>query len=237
MFTLIFRALIIYIIILIVLRLMGKRQIAEMQPFELVITLIMADLACIPMTETTIPMLHGIVPLLTLATVHYLMSFLSIKSIRIRKFLNCKPIIVIDPNGIRYDALKSLNMNLNDLHEALRSANHFSLDEIAYAIVETNGNISILAKSQLSPPTAQDLKVKTNPASLSIILINDGKLIKENLLYLKLEKSFVDDILNKEKIKLKDVLILTINKQGSAYLQQKGKPCKTIQTNFKEKMS
>ena len=233
MFTLIFRALIVYIIVLVVLRLMGKRQIAEMQPFELVITLIMADLACVPMTETTIPILHGIVPLLTLAALHYLMSLLSIKSIKLRKFINGKPIIIIDPNGIRYDALKSLCMNLNDLHEALRVSNHFSLDEIAYAIVETNGNISILAKSQMSPPTAQDMNIETSPSNLSIIIINDGKLINENLQYLKLEKSLIDELLEKENISnIRDVLILTINKQGKAYLQQKGKPCKSLQVNL-----
>ncbi len=235
MFTLIIRALIIYIIVLVVLRLMGKRQIAEMQPFELVITLIMADLACIPMGETTVPLLDGIVPLLTLATVHYLMSFLSIKSVHLRKFINGKPIIIIDPNGIRYEALRALNMNLNDLHEALRIANHFSLEEIAYAIVETNGNISILAKSQLSPPTAQDMNIKTAPDSLSIILINDGKIIKENLLYLNVKENFVQDVLQKQNItRLKNVLIMTVNKQGNIYLQQKNKPSTTLSVNLEE---
>ncbi len=229
MFTLIIRAVLLYIIVLFVLRLMGKRQIAEMQPFEFVITLIIADLACIPMSETTVPLLDGIVPLLTLATLHFMMTFLSIKSIKIRKFINGKPIIIIDPDGIRYDALTALSMTLNDLNETLRIAGHFDLQEIAYAIVETNGSVSVLTKSQLSPPTAKDLNIQTQTDSLSVILINDGKIIKENLEYMHIDKSVIDDILAKQNIKsIKQVLILSANKTGNVYLQEKGKKYQTL---------
>ena len=105
-FTLICRILILYIIILFLLRLMGKRQIGEMQPFELVITLIIADLATIPMAETTLPLIQGIIPLITLVSIHYLICFLSRKSVTMRKFFSGKPIILVDPNGINYKNLQ-----------------------------------------------------------------------------------------------------------------------------------
>jgi len=234
MFILIARALIIYIIVLIVIRLMGKRQLGEMQPFELVITLIIADLATVPMSDATVPLLHGIVPLLTLVVLHFAMSFLSRKSIFARKVFNGKPVIVIDPDGIRYEALKSLNMTLNDLTEGIRASEYFSFDQIAYAIIETNGKLSILPKTQSAPPTAEDLKVKTDEATLSIILINDGKLSNENLVYTGLDEAFVLKILEQNKIKsIKEVLIFTIDKLGLVYLQAKKGSATTVQTDYK----
>src|SRR5690606_14932664 len=121
--------------VLILLRIMGKRQIGEMQPYELVITLIIADLATVPMSETALPILHGIIPLVTLCIIHYFLSFLTRKSLYIRKLINGKPVIVIGPNGIDYSALKMLNMNFSDLQESLRTAGYFNLEEVLYAIV------------------------------------------------------------------------------------------------------
>ena len=222
MLTLIIRAIVIYIIVLIVLRIMGKRQIAEMQPYELVATLIIADLACIPMTEITVPLLHGIVPLLALVTINFFVSLISIKSVTFRKIINGKPIIVIDTNGIRYKELKALNMTLNELYEGLRIAGYFSLNDISYAIVETNGSLSILPKTQASPPTAQDMGVKTTNSEINLILINDGKLIKENLEHFKVDENFINNSLKKYNItNIKNVMIYTLNNNGDVYLQQK----------------
>ena len=122
MITLILRSIIVYCIVLFAVRIMGKRQIGDMQPFELVITLIIADLACIPMSDTTIPIVFGIIPLFTLVILHHFFTFLNRKSILFRKIVNGKPIIIIDKNGINYPALKKLNMTLNDLTESLRIA-------------------------------------------------------------------------------------------------------------------
>ena len=118
MLILLFRCLIIYFIVLVVFRMMGKRQLGELQPFEFVITLIIADLATIPMSEINIPLLHGLIPLLTLSVMHFLISFLARKSIAMRKLFNGKPVIVINSSGIDYEALRKRNMNFNDLSEA-----------------------------------------------------------------------------------------------------------------------
>ena len=181
MITLILRSTIVYCIVLFAVRIMGKRQIGDLQPFELVVTLIIADLACVPISDTTIPIVFGVVPLLTLVVIHYLFTFLNRKSIFFRKLLNGKPIIVITPNGIDYKSLKKLNMTLNDLTEGLRGNQCFNIDSVAYAIVETNGNISVLLKSQMQPVNNEDMKIKTEKSTLDVILINDGKILEENI--------------------------------------------------------
>ncbi|NCB48686.1 MAG: DUF421 domain-containing protein [Clostridia bacterium] len=229
MITLILRSIIIYCIVLVAIRLMGKRQIGDMQPFELVATLIIADLACIPMSDVSIPIVFGIVPLLSLIIIHYFFTFLNRKSVYFRTFLNGKPVIIIDENGIDYKALKKLNMTLNDLNEGLRACNCFNIADVAYAIVETNGNISVLLKSLASPATNEDLKISKEENSLNVILVNDGKIMKENLICLNLTEKFINKILKEQKTKsISDILIFSINQNGEIYYQEKNKPCKSI---------
>ncbi len=235
MLTLVLRSIIIYCIVLIAVRLMGKRQIGDMQPFELVVTLIIADLACIPMSDVSIPIVFGIVPLLTLVVLHHIFTFANRKSVLIRKILNGKPVIVIDEKGINYNALKSLNMTINDLTEGLRVANCFEIDSVAYAIVETNGNISVLLKSNATPVTNENMNLKTDESVLNVIIINDGKIIEENLKSLNLNKNFINKILKEQGVKrTADVLICTINSLGKCFFQEKNKQCKTFQLEIKK---
>jgi len=234
MFTLILRAIIIYLIVLVVLRLMGKRQIGDMQPCELVITLVIADLACIPMSETTIPILYGITPLLTLVVLHFIMTLLSRKSLFLRKLINGKPVIVIDKSGINYKALKALNMTLNDLTEALRVANCFSFNDVAYAILETNGNLSVLPKISTQPVTNNNMKLNIPENTLQVMLINDGKISYENLNLLNIKEDFIKNILKKENVKtIKDVLVMCIDAYGEIYFQTKKNPPKIINSSFR----
>ena len=232
-FTLICRSLILYIIILFLLRLMGKRQIGEMQPFELVITLIIADLATIPMAETTLPLIQGIIPLITLVSVHYLICFLSRKSVTMRKFFSGKPIILVDPNGINYKNLQRVNMNFNDLTEGIHGAGYFNLDELLYVILQTNGTMTIVNRSPYSPVTAEDLKLDKPPATLPMIIINKGKVIKENLVKAQIDENFLINEVSKVGISsLKNILILTMSNTGKIYVQAKGKSFSTIQSNY-----
>ncbi len=235
MITLILRSLIIYAIVLFAVRIMGKRQIGDMQPFELVVTLIIADLACIPMSDVSIPLVFGIVPLLTLVVLHHGFTLLNRKSIFFRKLLNGKPIIVIDENGINYPALKQLNMTLNDLTEGLRGCECFDLANVAFAIVETNGNISVLLKSIASPATSEQLNLSPEQSTLNFVLINDGKIMEENLNKLNLSQNFLQKIMKSQKTKkVGDILVLTINSNGNVYYQEKNKPCKTFKCEVKK---
>lgn len=232
-FTLICRSLILYVVILFLLRVMGKRQIGEMQPFELVITLIIADLATIPMAETTLPLIQGIIPLITLVSVHYLICLLSRKSLLMRKFFSGKPVILVDPDGVNYENLQKVNMNFNDLTEGIHTAGYFNLDEILYVILQTNGTMTIVNRAPYSPVTADDLNIKKSQATLPMILVTKGKIIKENLLKAEIDENFILNEIKKVGINsIKEILILTLNNTGKIYVQPKGKKFSTIQSNY-----
>ena len=234
MLTLIVSAIIVYLLVLVVFRLMGKRQIGEMQPFELVLTLVIADLATIPMAESAIPTLDGVVPLITLVVVHFALSFISKKSQGFRKVLNGKPVIVINPDGIDFAAIETLNMTVDDIFEAIRSAGYFKLEEIQYAIMETNGVVNVLPKSEFAPATNGDLKIKTEKSTIPYTIISEGKVLDENLLLLKYTKKELDNLLKKRQIKgVENIGVFTIDKNGQCYLQEKNKPFQLFSVNLK----
>lgn len=221
MLTIVIRAIIIYLVVLFLYRLMGKRQLGQMQPFELVLTLIIADLATIPMADVSMPVLHGIIPLLTLVVLHFVLTFFSKISGKFSAFLSGKPVIVINPDGIDYKAIKNLNISVDDIFEALRGCGYFKIEQVQYAIMETNGKMSVLPKSEFAPATAGDLKLKVSPAAIPINIINEGKIVKENLKVAGLDETKIQNILKKAKVKnVKEVLLLTIDKAGAVYLQK-----------------
>lgn len=193
-----------------------------MQPFEFVITLIIADLACIPMAELSVPLVHGIVPIVTLLIVHFLICFLSRKFQFARYLLTGKPAIVISPKGINYKELKELNMTLDDLIELMRGCDVFKIEEIAYAIIETNGNLCVIKKAEQEPVTREDLKVKVSQNGLPINIIMDGKIMKENVDLAGIDKQFLDSCLDQADIKnLKNVLLMTLDNNGEVFIQEK----------------
>lgn len=231
MLTIVFRSVIIYSVVLLLYRLMGKRQLGQMQPFELVLTLIIADLATIPMAEVSVPVLHGIVPVLTLVVLHFALSFFSQISNKFAHFLSGKPVIVINPDGIDYKALKNLNMSVDDVFEAIRGCGYFSLEQVQYAIMETNGKMSVLPKNEFAPVTVQDMKLDVEKSTIPVNLINEGKLNKENLKIAHIDEVKLMEILKQANIKkIKDVLLLTIDKNGSVYLQKFGQKYQVLQT-------
>lgn len=234
MFTIFVRVLIIYITVLIFLRLMGKRQIGEMQPYEVVITLIIADLATIPMSDTNVPLLHGLLPLAILVLIHYAITFLTRKSVAIRRLMSGKPVVVISPEGIMYQALKELNMNIDDLLEAMRQGNYYSFDQVLYAIVETNGKISIIPTSASAPATAQDVNVENPPAQIPHVLVADGKLIKDEIKSSKISQKQLSKILEKLQLTIKNLLVFTLDDDGKVFYQTKGKQAQTISDINKE---
>ena len=232
-FTLIARSVILYILILFLLRIMVKRQLGEMQPFELVITLIIADLATIPMAETALPLIQGIIPLLTLACIHYFICLLSRKSLFFRKLINGKPIILLDEEGINYENLKRVNMTFNDLMEGIRTAGYFNLEELLYVILQTNGSMTIVNRSQYAPLTAEDVNIPKEQASLPIIIVTKGKINKENLELAQIDEEFLINNIKNVGIKsLKDILILTMNNKGKIYVQPTKGKFITLQTNY-----
>ncbi|MGN1201195.1 MAG: DUF421 domain-containing protein [Candidatus Caccovivens sp.] len=230
MLTIVIRAIIIYLVVLFLYRLMGKRQLGQMQPFELVLTLIIADLATIPMAEVSMPVLHGVVPLLTLVLLHFILTFASSLSSKFSTFLSGKPVIVINPEGIDYKALKNLNLSVDDVFEAIRGCGYFSIEQVQYAIMETNGKMSVLPKSEFAPVTVQDMKLNVEASSIPINIINEGRINQNNLKVAKLDENKLNEILQKAKVKkIKEVLLMTVDKCGAVYLQKFGQKYQTFQ--------
>ncbi len=233
MSTLIIRSIIIYFLVLIVFRLMGKRQLGQMQPFELVLTLILADIATIPMTEISTPILHGVVPLLTLLVVHYTITLLSRFSTKFSDMISGKPVIVINQDGVDYKAVKKLNLTIDDITESLRGAGYFSFDEVLFAIMETNGKMSVLPKAQNSPLVKEDMKIKSEENSLPVTIISEGKVIKENFEQVKVPEEKIMKYVKNLGIPIKKILIFTLDNNGLIYFQEKYKKGKTLNSNLK----
>ena len=212
------RTLIIFILLIIVMRLMGKRQIGEMQPFEFVVTLIIADLACVPMADVSIPLTYGIVAVLTLFVLHQLFSFIEQLGYLPKKILSGKPSIVIDKNGVIIKELKKNNMGLDDLIESMRSNGYFSLDDLDYAIFESNGKLSALENP--NKPNHQ--------TALPLLIVDNGKLINKNVEKVGASKQKVLDFITKNNSSLKNTEVLTIDANGRAYIKTKNKKYKIL---------
>ena len=223
MILVIIRTAIIFAVLLIVMRLMGKRQIGEMQPFELVITLLIAELACIPMADTSIPLLYGVVSVLAIFVLHELVTLLDLKVKPLKSLLSGKPSVVVNKNGIDDYQLKRNNLDVSDLIESLRTAGYFSLDCIDYALYESNGTFSALPKEDYE-------QMQT---SLPLVIIDNGKFNGKNIAITGLEKQFFVDILRERGVKReKDVLVLTADGEGKMYLQVKGKKFHTFRVSY-----
>lgn len=223
MLIVIIRTTIIFIALLIIMRLMGKRQIGEMQPFELVITLIIADLACIPMADVSIPLLYGIIAVLTVFVLHETMTLLDLKFKPMKSLISGKPSVVVNKNGIDDYQLKRNNLDVSDLIESLRSAGYFSLESIDYALYEANGTFSALPKQDYE-------QLQT---SLPLVIIDNGKYDSKNLGITGLGQEYFDEILKQRGVKkVKQVLVLTADGEGKMYLQQKNEKFHTFTVEY-----
>ena len=205
-----------------------------MQPFEFVITLIIADLACIPMAELAVPLVHGIVPIFSLLLLHFFICFLSRKSMKIRYLLTGRPAIVVTSKGIDYKELKRLNMTLDDLIEAMRGCEVYNIEDIAYAIIETNGKMCVIKKATIEPPTREDLGVEITQNTLPVNIIMDGVLMKENISLTGIGEDLINDCLKRAGLKkIKEVLIFTIDNEGNCFVQGKNaKECVTFSVDY-----
>lgn len=213
------RAILIYFFLLVAMRLMGKKQLGELQPFEFAVTLIMAELACIPMSDTTVPVIYGLVPIFTLFIVQFALTKLIKHSLKARRLINGKPVIVINPCGIDYRAISMLDLTVNDLLEALREKNYLSPEELEYAIFETNGDVSVIPKAR--PLTTEDMHLNAPPAQLPYAVICEGKKMSDNIRKGKIDYASVEKVLKAHDLKQKSVLLMTVTGGENFYLQPK----------------
>ena len=213
MIIIFFRSIILYIVVLFVMRLMGKREIGQLQPFELAISIMISDLASSPMTEIGIPLIHGIIPILGLLMMHLLISFLNLKSQKIRELVCGKPAILIYRGKIDEDKLEKERFTLNELEEKLRSNSVMDLADVEYAILETSGDISVILKPDKRNLTPQDLNIMPEYEGISYDLVIDGKVLYENLKKLNKTYSWLKKQTEKFNMLPEEALIVTINRQ------------------------
>ncbi|MEG1612843.1 MAG: DUF421 domain-containing protein [Clostridia bacterium] len=199
---------------------MGKRQLSQLQPFEFAITLVAAELACIPMSDSTIPITYGIIPIFTLVLLHNFFAMMILKSSRIRKTLNGKPVILIANGIVDCQQLKKCGMTANDLLESLRGQGYFKIGEIEYAIAETNGQLSILPKFANANVTNADLKIEGGENNLPYNIIIEGKYMGETITHITppIEKEKIMNTLKKLNIQQKNIFIFSLA-NNEAFIQ------------------
>lgn len=216
------RTLILFTIVVVTMRIMGKRQIGELQPFELAVAILISELAAVPMQNTGIPLLNGIIPILTLLIAQVTLSFISLKSTKARGIICGKPSILIANGKIQEDELKKEMFTLNDLLEQLRINNTPNIADVEFAILETNGQLSVIPKSQKRPINAEDLNIPTNYEGLALDLIVDGSINYNNLKKANLDVNWLLNELNKFGVdNIHNILFASLDSQGSLYWQTK----------------
>ncbi len=221
------RTVIIFLTLLIVMRLMGKRQIGEMQPYELVITLIVADLACIPMADNSIPLLYGVIAILTVYFLHQVVCLIDLNIRNAKTVLSGTPSIVLNKNGIDDTQLKKNNLDVSDLIESLRVKGYFALDAVDYALYEAEGMFSALPKAGYE-------KLQS---SLPVIIIDEGKFEEKNLQQTGRDEAYYKEILRGQGCDdEKNVLVMTVDGDGKVYLQIVGKKYKVLYLGWEEKL-
>ncbi len=218
-----FRTIIVYLILIAAIRLLGKRQVGQMEPSEFVVTMLVANLASIPMQESGIPLLTGIVPIITVLGAELVLSALSLRSIRLRKLLCGKPVILIENGNILQGNLRKTRITLDELTGHLREKDVLDLRSVQYAILETNGNLSVFPYPKERPASAKEAGIPAKKQHLPVTIIGDGYLYRENLAAAGKDDAWVRAFLDRQNAALKDVWLLTVDAAGrTVFLRKEG---------------
>ena len=217
------RGLILYIFIIVCMRFMGKRQLGELQPTELVITILLSEIASIPMENNDVPMINSIFAALVLVCLEIINSVIIMKSTKIRYLLQGRPAVVINDGVLDQKKLKALRFTADDILDQLRQKDIFEISQVQYAVVETNGSLSVMKKQQYDSPVNEDFGIKSSPQGIPVLVINDGKYIESAIRDSGFEMKAIEKILRKEKVEVKDIIILLLDKYNNYTLIKKEK--------------
>ncbi|QAA34630.1 YetF domain-containing protein [Clostridium manihotivorum] len=222
MLIVLIRTVILYSVVVLVMRLMGKRQIGELQPYEFVITMMISDLAALPMQDTRLPLLLGVIPIITLLMLKTVLSEIQLKSKIARRVIDGTPCVLIKEGKVNFQSLISQRINIDDLMEELRLSGYFNIADIQYAILENNGQVSVIPKKVFSPSTKGDLKIKEDEDKLPVVIIVNGKINQKALLKLKKDDTWLKNMLdNNDVTNMKDVYIAMVDSNGEFFLQKR----------------
>lgn len=215
------RTLLLYVLIIFAIRMMGKRQISELQTSELVVTLLISNIASIPMQDTDQSMLSGIIPILVLLVCEIVISFFMLKKASFRRIICGKPIVVINDGKIDQKEMRILRMSTEDLYEQLRQKDVFNIEDVAFAIMETNGNLSVLKKPENETVTAKQMGIKTTDKGLQTVIISDGEVAHSSLEFCGLDEEWLYSVLNRENTKINEIFIMTADKRKTYQIIKK----------------
>ena len=216
------RTIIAYVLVVFALRVMGKRQVGELQPSELVVAIMISDLAAIPLSDSALPLSSGVIPILTLIVTEIISSLLSLKLPAVRRLLTGSPAVIIKNGVIQRKEMRKNRYNLEDLAEALRMKDYFDMGDVHTAILETNGSLSVLPKSDKRALDAQDLKLPEKQQTLPHVIIADGKLYTEHMKEAGVDIAWVEKQVKKKKTgEYRDIFLLTVDGQGKVTIQRK----------------
>lgn len=221
MLTIFVRSIVLYIVVLFVMRLMGKREIGQLQPFELAIAIMIADLATIPMSDVGIPIIDGIIPILGLLVMHLIISYINLKSMKVRGLICGKPSILIFRGKIDEQMMKKERFTINELQERLRANSINDIGDVEFAILETNGQISVIEKPNKRTTTPEDFDMMPDYEGLSYDLVVDGKVMNENLKKLEKDYNWLKNQVKEFGMLPEEALLVTINGRGNFFCQRK----------------
>lgn len=221
MLIIFFRSIVLYIIVLIVMRLMGKREISQLQPFELAISIMIADLASIPMTEIGIPISNGVVPILGLLLMHLIISVINMKSLKARQIICGKPSILIYRGKIDEKVMKKERFTINELQERLRKNNVVNLGDVEFAILETSGEVTIIQKPEKRNTIPEDFNILPDYEGIPYDLVIDGKVLNDNLQKIGKNYAWLVKEVKKFNMKPEEALVVTIDGKGQMFCQKK----------------
>ena len=214
MWTAIYRTVILYVTLISVIRLMGKRQLGQLEPSEFAVTMLAANLASIPIEEWDIPLSGGIIPLLTVLLLEFLLSMAALRSIRLRKLLCGKPVILIENGRILQENLRATRITLDELTGHLREKDVLDISVVQYAILETNGNLSVFPFPEEVAASARNAGIQTQKQYLPLTIISDGRLIRDNLQKAGKEDAWLQKELKKRKSSVSDTWLMTVDGGG-----------------------
>ena len=215
------RALIIYFFVITAVRIMGKRQVGELKPHELVITILLSAIAVIPLEENSMPLANCLVPIMLFISLEILVAALSMKSLKFRNLIQGRPIFIIRKGKLDQKKLRELRFTVDDIVDALRQKDIFDLSEVEDAIIETNGSISVLPKVENKPLTPADVGISVEEKGMPIAIVMDGKPVNEYFNECKIKDSEIELILQTQNRDVKKIMLLTIDDNGNTYLIDK----------------
>lgn len=220
--TILIRTFILYLIVIFVVRLMGKRQIGQLQPTELVVTILLSEIASIPLENNNVPLITYVAAVIFLACLEVVSSGIALKSGKYRRAVEGNAVFIIKEGKLDIKALKRLRYSVDDIMEGLRQKDVFDISEVEYAVVETNGSLSVMLKADKLPLTFESVDKKAEEKGIPAVVIADGKYIYSNFSLCRTSKEKIDRLLSKEKTVADDVMLMTLDKKGNRFIIPKG---------------